>query len=106
MSAVYYGGKYEHMKFSDGAPANGWQRYYQILKNCYDFFNLLGNSYPMQIQFKPAQGGSPSAIVVKVNGVQVYRQEQPNIGAQVTRLTLQSHWGSGVTFSNVTITKP
>ena len=103
MSCVKYGGSYVNMKDAEGVNATGWEYYYQILTKNYNRFKDRQGSYQLQIQFVPASGNTPSQIAVRENGSDVYQEESPSFGTGETHLSLQSHWGSGVTFSNITI---
>lgn len=58
----------------------------------------------MEIEFCPAQGGDPSRLLVRVNGEEIYSENSPSISDTSNYLSIQSHWGSGVSFSDITIT--
>jgi hypothetical protein len=80
-----------------------WEKCYKILKDSYDFFGALGDNYQMKVEWS----GSVLTVSVRKDGSQgytkVYQGTPPrNIGAS-NRLHLQSHWGSGVTFGNLSI---
>lgn len=84
---------------------NNWQDHYKILQDSYAFFRDLGDTYRMKIEWN----GSVLTVSAGENGgsklTKVYEGTWAKIGA-TNRLHLQSHWGSGVEFSNIEISTP
>jgi hypothetical protein len=78
----------------------GWEDYYTILHSFYQFFCKLGHSYQMKLQ------NTATSLAVSVKGGTIVEYTKVHEGPAITgsnRLHLQSHWGSGVTFSNISI---
>jgi hypothetical protein len=114
MNGVSYGGVYANMEDyqtvdENGAVLNGWEKSYAILKHHYDRMTKLSNSFTLKVEFVPATGGTPNRIVVSAKGgeyddfIQLYEEENAPITVGVDHLSLQSHWGSGVKFSNISL---
>lgn len=96
MSGVLYRGDYPKMDdFQPTAPAAPVSQ---------DFINTLtrnaerqGSANHMEIIF------SGASLTVKINGEQVYHD--PSAGLTLGTFNVQSHWGSGVLFSNMKVTE-
>ncbi len=77
-----------------------WEDYYQVLKDFYDFFSALGDTYQMKIE------NTSSSLVVSVRAVGAQDYIKVYEGPAYTgdyRLHLQAHWGSKVTFSGISL---
>jgi len=112
MSAVVYGGDYAKMADAGHQQPTDWQDYYQILASNYSRMNsfatyenneYVGSSFRMRVSY------SGNSLVVQLaacgttdwSSVEEVYRDDAFVAPAGSYLSLQSHWGSGVRFSNI-----
>ena len=102
MTAVKYKGNYDDMTDAQGINATGWEDYYKILERHYNRFQALGRTYRMKVEY---DGNATLTVSVAPQGSNafstVYQDKNFQLQGTNNYLHLQSHWGSGVRFTNM-----
>jgi len=97
MTAVRYGGDFANMPADYKTDGGGNPDYPATLESQYS------NRTPARMVIDAAKNGTTYTVIVTLGGVETYR----GTGLSITgldKLKLQSHWGSGVIFSNMNVT--
>jgi len=89
------------------ATPGTWEYYYEILARSYRRMESFANgTFQMRVSYaSDSNGGGMLSVGIKAVGANefetVYTETNPDFGSGDTRISLQSHWGSGVTFANI-----
>lgn len=117
LNGIRYGSKHTGNNGDDGAnngivmsvAADGTPNFFAeetySYTDLFDTFWAKRNENSVKITWTPSTSGSNvGCLIVYVNNVKTYQENGVNIGDDLSYLYVQTHWGSGVTISNVDIT--